>query len=316
MSNEKRSFGNLIKNYGIVFVLIVVILFFGIANPSFATASNFITILTQVSVVCICSLGMMFVLLTGGIDLSVGWIISSVGMISAYCMVNLQMNVFASCLLAVAFALLVGLVEGLLIAKLKIPPFIVTMAFMNILKGFSFLMTSGKSIYGIPDSFKVIGQGKIGEIPIPVIIMFAAIFITWVIVSKTYFGRYFYAVGGNEQATRLSGVNTDMVKILTYVISAGFACLAGLVQMSRIATGAPNNGDGYEFDVITACCLGGVSMSGGSGKVYQVFVGAMIIAVLNNGLIILHVNTYIQLVLKGVILLLAVAYDCVQKNRA
>lgn len=305
-----------LKSFGIVLILLVEMIIFSIASPSFLTGSNIRTVLIQVTVVAICSLGMMFVLITGGIDLSVGYMISAVGMVAAVLMADTGMNPVAAALLAMCFAMIFGLIQGCLIAFLKVPPFIVTMAFMNVLQGFSYLITSGQSVYGIPDSFKAIGQGSIGPVPICVIIMLAAMVIAGFILKKTYFGRYFYALGGNETATRLAGVNVRKYKILTYVICSAFTGLAGLVMLSRMATGSPNAGDGYEFDVITACVVGGVSMSGGYGHVYQTFVGALIIQILNNGLILLHVNTYIQLILKGLILLLAVSVDYISRNRA
>lgn len=304
-----------IKDLGIVLVLFVVLAFFSITGRNFLTVSNLRTILLQVSSVCICSLGMMFVLITGGIDLSVGYLASGVGMLSAFCMVNLGFNGALSLLVALIFALAVGLIQGSLIAYVKVPPFIVTMAFMNILKSFSYLITSGRAIYDLPSFVRQIGQRAVLGIPIPIIMMIICIVLVGIFARKVYVGRFFYAVGSNEEASKLSGINTNLVKVATYMISALFAYLAGIVMMGRLATASPNSGDGFEFDVITACVLGGVSMSGGKGKEFQVFVGAMIIGVLNNGMIQLHIDTYMQLGIKGLILLLAVAFDSVQQRK-
>lgn len=150
-------------------------------------------------------------------------------------------------------------------------------------------------------------------IPVPVILMAVALVMGWIILKKMYVGRYFYAIGSNEEAARLSGINVKLVKVATYVISSFFATFAGIVMLARIKTASPTTGTGYETDVITACVLGGVSMSGGEGKVYQVLVGSLLIAVLNNGLIMMQVSEYIQIILKGIILLIAVIYDSVQK---
>lgn len=304
-----------IREFGIIGVLIAVIAFFSIASGNFLTVSNMRTILLQVSSVCVCSLGMMFVLVTGGIDLSVGYMASAVGMFSAFCMDSLKMNGAVSILIALVFALTIGAVQGILIAKVKVPPFIVTMAFMNGLKGFSYLITSGRAIYDLPDFVRGIGQGEVLGIPVPVLIMLILIIITAFFTRKIYVGRYFFAVGSNEDAARLAGINADNVKIVTYMLSAFFAFVAGIIMMGRLATASPNSGDGFEFDVITACVLGGVSMSGGKGHVYQAAVGAIIIAALNNGMIQLHIDTYVQLIIKGLILLLAVVFDSMQQNR-
>ena len=304
-----------LKEFGIIGVLFVVIIFFTITSGNFLTVSNMRTILIQVSSVCVCSLGMMFVLITGGIDLSVGYMASAVGMLSAYCMVTAKLNGAVSLLIALVFALFIGAIQGVLVAKVKVPAFIVTMAFMNGLKGFSYLITSGKAIYDLPDFVRTIGQGKVLGIPVPVLIMIVLIAITSFFTRKIYVGRYFYAVGSNEDSAKLAGINADNVKIATYMLSSFFAYVAGIIMMGRLATASPNSGDGFEFDVITACVLGGVSMSGGKGQVYQAAVGAIIIAVLNNGMIQLHIDTYVQLVIKGLILLLAVVFDSVQQNR-
>lgn len=303
-----------VRDFGIVIVLICVIAFFGITSGKFLTLSNMRTILLQVSSVCVCSLGMMFVLIIGGIDLSVGYMAASVGMLSAYCMANLKWNGAASFLTALLFALLIGMIQGILVAKINVPPFIVTMAFMNMLKGFSYLITSGRAIYDLPDFVRRIGQGTILGIPVPVAIMVVLVLIAAFFSRKVYVGRYFYAVGSNEEAAKLAGINVDLVKIATYMLSAFFAFMAGVIMLGRLATASPNSGDGFEFDVITACVLGGVSMSGGKGQVFQTVVGALIIACLNNGMIQLHIDTYVQLVIKGLILLLAVSFDCIQQN--
>jgi len=311
----KGRVSHILKNYGIVLVLLIEIIFFGLVNHSFATFSNMITVVRQASIVGICSVGMLFVLITGGIDLSVGWMMSAVGMLTGYFMVTLGMNPILACLIVFVVMMVIGSIMGIIVAKLRIAPFIVTMALMNVLKGFSYLITNGKNIYGLPDSFCTIGQGYIGPIPLPIILMIFALFLGWFVLEKTYFGRYFYAIGGNEEAAMLSGIPVTKTKVATYMISSFFATFAGLVMLGRIKTGSPTTGNGYEFDVITACVIGGVSMAGGAGKPYHVLVGSLIIAVLNNGLIILQISEYVQVILKGLILLLAVIYDCVQKQR-
>lgn len=303
-----------LRDFGIIAILVLVMGVFSLGSENFLTFSNMRTILLQVSSVAVCSLGMMFVLLTGGIDLSVGYMATSVGMLSAYCMAVLNMNGAAAFAIALIFALVIGAIQGVMVARILVPPFIVTMAFMNMLKGFSYLITSGKAIYDLPEFVRNIGQGSIIGIPTPVFIMIVCLLVANIFTREIYFGRYFYAVGSNEEAAKLSGINTRMVKIITYVISAFFAYLAGIIILGRLGTASPGTGAGFEFDVITACVLGGISMTGGKGQVFQAAVGAMIIAVLNNGMIQLHIDTYVQLVIKGLILLLAVAFDSIQQN--
>ncbi|MDO4313979.1 MAG: ABC transporter permease [Eubacteriales bacterium] len=312
---KQNIVGKLLKDYGIVLVLILTVICFGIAKPKFLTVSNFLTILKQTAVVCICGVGMLFVLITGGINLAVGFMMSATGMICAICMVWWGWNPALAILGAFLIMMVIGVIIGMVIAYLHVAPFIVTMAFMNVLKGFSFLVTGGRNISGLPESFCWIGLGEVWFIPVPIILMALALFIGYFILKRMYAGRYFYAIGSNEEAARLSGINVPMVKIATYVISSFYATFAGIVMLGRIKTASPNTGNGYEFDVITACVLGGVSMTGGEGKVYQVLIGSLLIAVLNNGLIMMQVSEYIQIILKGIILLLAVIYDMVQKNQ-
>lgn len=312
---NKKTVNNIIREYGIVLVLIITCIFFSFANPKFLTASNFLTVMKQASVVCICGVGMLFVLITGGINLAVGFMMSATGMICAMLMVEYGLSPLFAILIVFIIMMILGAVMGGIVAYLHVAPFIVTMAFMNVLKGFSFLVTGGRNISNLPDSFCWIGLGNIGPIPVPVILMAVALFVGYFILKRMYVGRYFFAIGSNEESARLSGVNVPLIKIATYVISSFFATFAGIVMLGRIKTASPTTGNGYEFDVITACVLGGVSMTGGAGKVYHVLVGSLIIAVLNNGLIMMQVSEYIQIILKGIVLLLAVIYDCMQKSQ-
>jgi len=312
---QKSSANKLIKEYGIIFVLIFVMGFFGVMKPEFLTVSNFFTIMKQTSVVAICGVGMLLVLITGGINLSVGFVISTTGMLSAIFMVWTGMPTIVAMLLVTVIMLLVGALEGVIIAYANVAPFIATLAFMNILKGFSFLITGGRSVADLPDSFTWLGTGNIGVIPVPFILMLVALLMSFIILKKLYFGRYFFAIGSNEEAARLAGINVKSVKVMTYVLSSFFAAFAGFVMLARVKTASPTTGTGYETDVIMACVLGGVSMAGGYGKTYQVFIGSVLIAVLNNGLIMMQVSEYFQVILKGMILLAAVVYDSMQKNK-
>jgi len=312
---QKSNISKILKEYGIIFVLIFVVAFFGIMKSEFLTVSNFFTIMKQTSVVAICGVGMLLVLITAGINLSVGFMISATGMFCAIFMVWWGMNPILAVILVFIIMMLVGAIEGIIIAYANVAPFIATLAFLNILKGISFLITDGRSISDLPDSFTMIGTGYLWIIPMPLVLMGVALLIGYIILKKMYIGRYFFAIGSNEEAARLSGINVPLVKVMTYVLSSFFATFAGIVLLARVKTASPTTGTAYELDVITACVLGGVSMAGGSGKTYQVFIGSMLIAVLNNGLIMMQVSEYIQVILKGLVLLLAVMYDSMQKNK-
>ncbi|MGD9116597.1 MAG: ABC transporter permease [Dehalococcoidia bacterium] len=309
-----QSLGRVLREYGILLVLLFEVAFFGFTQSSFFTASNFIVIIRQAAPVCICGTGTLIVLVAGGFDISIGWMISATGMLAAYLMTVFMIPAPLSCSIVYVITMGVGCLMGVIIAKLRIAPFVVTLAFMGILKGFSYLITNGRNLYGLPDSFVFIGQGQVGGIPMPIILMIAALLLGWFILTKTSLGQSFYAVGGNEEAAKLSGINTTKIKILTYMLGCFFAATAGLVMLARMKTASPTTGSGYEFNVLTACIIGGASLTGGKGRIYNVIVGALTIAVLNNGLIFMQVSEYIQVILKGVLLLLAVIYDVAQRN--
>ena len=306
---------DLLKSRIIYVFLLVMLVFFSITSPNFLTVRNLMNIVKQVAIYGIASVGMTYVILLGGIDLSIGSIISLVNILAAYVMVNMGMNPVIAVIAALAVSTLIGLLNGLIIASLKMPELIVTFASQTIFAGLAYMICNGTPISRFPDSFLNLGQGYVGIIPVPAIIMVIVFAIGWFISEKTYFGRYFYALGGNEEAAQLSGINVRQVKYLVYSLSGFFAGLAGLVMLARANTGQPNAGQGYEFDVITCVVLGGVSTTGGSGKMSNVIAGVMIIGVLQNGMVLLNVSSYMQMVVKGIILLVAVGADCVQRQR-
>ncbi len=294
---------------GILIVLIGMIILFSFLSSNFFTVDNFLNVLRQVSMLGIAAVGFVFVLLTGGIDLSIGSQVTFVNIVCAYFMVNMGMPPLAAVLLCILFTTIIGLVNGLIITKLNILPLITTLCMMNILKGLSYIICSGMPIFGFSDAFKFLGQGYIGPVPVPIIIMAIAFIAGGFILTKTYFGRYFYAVGGNEEAASLSGVNTTFVKILVYVLCGFFAGVAGVIWLSRVNSGQPVTGTGFEFDVLTAVVLGGVSTVGGEGDITGALIGVIIIGLLNNGLVLINVSEYFQLVIKGIVLLVAVGAD-------
>lgn len=303
-----------IKSKAIWLALLFLVIGFTIANPRFLSSNNLFTIARQVSMYGIASIGMTFVILIGGIDLSTGSIITVVNVVCAYLMVNAGLSIPVAIVLSMALAVAIGIFNGALISVIGIPAIIATFASQIIFKGAAYLLSGGVPIYGFDERFKVIGQGYLGVIPVPVIIMIVCFAIGSFILNKTYFGRYFYAVGGNEEASELSGIKVGRTKFLIYALAGFFAGLAGIVMLSRTNSAQPTAGLGYEFDVITCVVLGGVSISGGFGKISGVVAGVLIIGVLTNGMVLMNISTYMQLIVKGIVLILAVGIDSYQKK--
>jgi len=306
-----------IRDKAIWLVFIVLFVFFSFAHPRFFAHSNLLIVLRQVSMYGIAAIGMTFVILTSGIDLSVGSIISAVGVVCAFLMVSLGMNMWFAIIITLGLATIAGLLNGLMVARIGMPAIIATFAMQIVLQGIALLISGGRPITGFDNAFRVFGQGMVGNtpIPVPVVIMFICFAAGSFILNKTYFGRYFYAIGGNEEASLLSGIRIKRIKTLVYALSGFFAGLAGIVLLSRTNSAQPTAGTGWEFDVITCVVLGGVSINGGSGKFSNVIAGVFIIGILTNGMVLLGINAFTQMVVRGFVLALAVGFDCMQKKR-
>lgn len=304
-----------LKDKAIWVVLVILCIAFSIANSRFLAVDNLFTLARQVSMYGIASIGMTFVILIAGIDLSTGTIITFVNIICANFMVNMGMNMYLAVILSLVISTLIGALNGFMIATIGMPAIIATFASQTVFEGAAYLISGGKPIFGYDERFKMLGQGYIGPVPIPVIIMILCFIVGSFILNKTYFGRYFYAVGGNEAAARLSGIRVSRVKYLIYALSGFFAGLAGIVLLSRTNSGQSTAGKGWEFDVITCVVLGGVSVNGGSGKISNVVAGVLIIGSLKNGMILMNVSAYTQMIVQGIILALAVGFDCWQKRK-
>lgn len=286
-------------------VLCVIITF---VTPAFLTLSNITNIFTQVSVNAIIAVGMTFVILTGGIDLSVGSTLAISGALSAS-IIKSTGSITLAIIVAALVGIAVGLINGLLISKSKLQAFIATLATMTIFRGATLVFTNGIPISKLPEKFVNIGNGKIGFMPIPVIITVIVFIIAVYILSQTRFGRYLYALGGNEDSARLSGINTDKIKTLVYVVSGFASAIAGVIITSRIGSASPNAGTGFELDAIAAVVIGGTSLAGGEGKITGTLIGALIIGVLNNGLNLMNVSPFYQSIVKGLVILIAVLLD-------
>ena len=305
-----------IKNNAIWVVFIVLCIAFSIANPRFMTTNNLLLMLRQVSIWGIASVGMTFVILLGDIDLGTGSVISFVNILAAYLMVNSGMNMWLAVIISLAASTLIGIFNGFMVSTIGIPALIATFATQTMFSGIAMIMCNGQPINGFPEGFSVFGAGwAFGIVPIPVVIMVLCFALGSFILNKTYFGRYFYAVGGNIEAARLSGIRTGRVKYLCFALSGFFAGLAGIVLLSRTNSGMASAGLGYEFKVITCVVLGGVSVAGGYGRMSGVVAGTFIIAALNNGMVLMNLNTWIQDIVLGIVLILAVGFDCISKKK-
>lgn len=302
------------NDMGIIVTLIAMVVFFSVFTKSFFTLRNFTNVARQISVTGICAVGMTMVLLTGGIDLSIGSVIGVSSALAAIMMSN-GIPVFAAVLAAFASGIIIGLVNAFCVTTLLIPAMITTLATQMSLRGVVYLVTGGMPVYGIPEGFKVLGQGSIGPLPISAIIMLIVFVLGGIMLSRTAFGRHIYGIGGNVETARLSGVNVQRELFKVYMLEGLLGAMSGLILTSRINSGQPSSGDGYEMDIITAVVLGGVSLSGGEGKLGKVIIGIIFMGVLANGMMMMNVNEYWQRVVKGLVLLAAVAIDIRAKNK-
>ncbi|HWI50286.1 MAG TPA: ribose ABC transporter permease [Rummeliibacillus sp.] len=309
MTKLSKSKG-LIQKLGPLLGLLLIIIIISIMSPSFLTATNIFNVLRQVSVSALIAFGMTFVILTGGIDLSVGSTLALTGAISAGMLAS-GMDPLLSMLIGLVLGAILGAVNGVIIAKGKVAPFIATLATMTIYRGITLVYTDGKPVSGLGDSmaFQMFGKGYFLGIPVPVITMIVAFFVLYFILRKTTFGRRVYAIGGNEEASRLSGINVDRITIAVYSLTGMLAALSALILTSRLNSAQPTAGESYELDAIAAVVLGGTSLTGGRGWIFGTLVGALIIGVLNNGLNLIGVSSFFQQVVKGVVILIAVLLD-------
>lgn len=312
---NSKKIKNMLGSYGIIFVLFLLIFVFSTLSNRFLMPDNIFNILRQVSIVGIISVGMTFVMLTGGIDLSCGSIVGSSCVGAALLMTKANMNPVLACVLMSGFGVLMGLANGFFISQLGVPPFIATLGMMTSVRGIAYIITGGLPVFGFNRDFTKLGQGYLGMVPIPVLVMFFTFIFGIVFLSQTRIGRHIYGIGGNEEASRLSGVRVKRIKYLVYAISGFMSALAGVVLLARVNSGQPNAGMSYEMDVITAVVLGGVSMSGGQGRLIMVIVGVMIMGILTNGMTMLTINEYVQQFVKGMVLIAAVALDSFIKNQ-
>lgn len=303
-----------LKDSSMLIFLIALFLICSIFVPRFISPVNIINVLTQIAINALIAVGMTFVILSDGIDLSVGSVAAISGvMASSIIKLMPNSNVFTGVLVIFATAVVVGVICGGInafnVAKLKVPPFIATLAMMSVARGTAFLITDSKPVSGLPDHFNWLGLRYIGPIPAIVILMIIVLISGHIILTKTCFGRHIYAVGSNEEVSKLSGIDVVKIKSSVYIICSVLAALAGGVLASKLQAGQPSAAQSYELNAIAAVAMGGTSMSGGKGGIAQTLLGLFIIGIINNSLSLLQVSSHIQTISMGIIILLAVIFD-------
>ena len=300
---------------GSLVAFLVICLGFALTAPGFTTTENIFNVLRQVAIVGILAVGQTFVVLTAGIDLSVASLLAFCGIVSAWVEVS-QVGTGWAVVAALALGALMGLVQGLIITRMGIPAFIVTLGGLSAFRGATLLWNNGYPVIGMGPVYQFFGKGMLGPVPVPVVIFLVVVVLSHLVLTRTKFGRFVYAVGGNPEAARLSGLNVGLVVTAVYVISGLFAGLAGLVLTSRLNAADPVTATGWELNAIAAVVIGGTSLFGGVGSVLGTLLGALIIGVINNGLTLMNVPSYYQQIAVGIIIVLAVWLDHLSKGRA
>ena len=319
MTGSAAIYTNSLKRFQSVIALLVLCIMLSLLTDKFFTAANGVNVLRQVAVnVCIAT-GMTLIVLTGGIDLSVGSVLALCGAITAGLLKNglqfasvdlyVGFTILGAMLAAIVVGALLGLFNGFVITSFKVPPFVATLAMLTIARGLTMLYTAGQPISSLGDRFAFIGAGSFLKIPVPVWIAAIVVLLAVFITQKTKLGRYIYAIGGNETAAKLSGIRINRVKLTVYSLGAALAATGAVIVTSRLDSAQPNAGTSYELDAIAAVVIGGTSLNGGKGSVWGTVIGAVIIGVLNNGLVLLNVSPFWQQVVKGGVILLAVIID-------
>ena len=277
-----------------------------LASPYFLQPNNLINLLRQVSLNAIVAAGVTFVILTGDIDLSVGSIVAVSGTLFAGFILNMGLPVWISIILGLGVGTLFGLLNGIIVAYTRIPAIIVTLGMMTVARGSALLYSGGYPITGLPKVVEFIGRGYIGPIPVPVVIMAVVFTVAGIVLTKTKFGRHVYALGGNEETVRLAGISVQKIKIKIFMISGFLSAVSGLIVTARLSSGQPMAGEGWELNAIAATVVGGTSIAGGRGTIIGTLIGALIIGMITNGLNLLNVSPYMQRVVRGAVIIIAV----------
>lgn len=299
-----------IHEFNIFLVLLLIFISLSVLSPeAFLSTGNILNVLNQASITFIMAAGMTLVIILGGIDLSIGYVMSLSGIVVCQLIVNGKWPIGLAIIVTLLIGAIIGAINGIIISKLGIVEFITTLAMMLICHGITYSWTGGYPIINLPMSFTFLGQGKILGVRVPIYVSLVIFIVVNVVLNRTKLGTEFYATGGNKEAARLSGINVDSKKILVHTFCSMCGAMAGILMAARLATGQPNAGDSYSYDVIGGAILGGTSPSGGVGKVYGTLVGVLIFAFIQNGLTIINVNFYMQEIVKGAVILVALAVN-------
>jgi len=316
--SEKKAFNVklFIAQYGVIIGLVLIFIFFTIMKTKFISVGNVLNMLRQTSINGFLAIGMTFVVLTGGIDLSVGSIVGAAGMFTALvARAESGQPWYVAVLVGLAVGLVLGTLNGVIVAYLRVPAFVATLGMLSIARGITFMASDAKPVPGLSQGFLQIGGGSVGIIPIPILILAGVLVLSFVLLYKCPYGRYVFATGGNAVSARVSGINIKWITCSVYMISGVLAGLAGIVLTSRVTSGLAQSGDGYEVDAIAAAVIGGNSLSGGRGRLWGTIIGFLIMGVMNNGLDMMAVSSYWQLVIKGLIIIGAVMLDSLNENK-
>ncbi len=310
---NQKNLTQITQKYGIMILFSILSIIISIVTPNFLNSQNIINILRQSSIIGVMAIGTTFVIIGGGFDISVGSVLA----LSAAMALGLQAHmhwVLAMTVVLLAGAA-IGFCNGFLAAKIGIVPIIATLGTQTFVRGLTYMYTGGYPVTGDSAGFQFIGSGYIGVIPFPIILLLTMVFLWQFVLSKTPLGRYSCAIGGNKEATRLSGVNVDFYQIMTFVIGGGMASMAGIVYAARLSSATPLAGQGYDLDAIASTVIGGTSVSGGQGSIVGTLIGVLLMTILNNMFNLMGVQVYVQYLVKGMIILLVVGIDSYSKKQ-
>ena len=313
MENKKTLKNRNWNDMAILGIFAILVIGLTALKPVFLTPDNLINVIRQVSITAIIGIGMTFVLISGEIDLSVGSIAALAGIVVTMGLKD-GLPMVIAIVLAIGVGALCGFANGGIHVYARIPSFIVTMGMLNIARGVVLVITNSYPVTGLPDSFKVIGRGYVGFLPVPVIIMFVCYILGYLVLKYVKFGRSIFAIGGNIEAARLSGISVNRNKILIYVLCGVTAAIGGIVLASRMFSGQPSAGDGLELNAIAACVIGGTSTTGGKGRIWGTFLGALIMGIITNSMNLLNISTNWQLIVQGAIIIIAVGLDRIKNT--
>lgn len=310
----KSSLKQYSREAAVLAALFLLIIIFSMIEPVYLTPSNMIDIIKQGTINGILAIGITFAIISGGIDLSIGCIFAIVIVTVGQLTVEKVPTLIALSAGAILGGIM-GSLNGLLITKLKLQPFIATLGTMSVYRGLAYVFTGGWPVLGIPDTYRKTFTTKLfWDIPVSILVLFAIAILTHIVLSKTRFGNYLYAVGGNEEASKLSGVDVDKTKIISYAICGACAAFAGMIMLANLGTGEPASGQGYELDAIAAAAVGGTRMTGGKGSILGTVLGALLLAALKIGMIVIGVQTFYQFIVTGIIIIIAAYFEFIQDS--